>query len=427
MKIESVVFDLDGTLLDTLGDLRDSVNFALRKNSLPTRSTEEIREFVGNGIRLLIERAVPENTSPEIVDKCFDDFKEYYKTHSAILTKAYDGIIDLMKVLKSKGIKIAVVSNKADFAVKILMEDYFGGLYDCAYGERAGVEKKPAPDGVFGAMNEIGARKESTIYIGDSEVDIETAKNAGLPCVSVTWGFRDKKVLESLCPEYIVDSPNGILNIIERGNRMKVLLVNGGPHEKGCTHTALCEIQKELNAQGIDTEIFWLGNKPVRGCIGCGGCAKNGGHCVFNDDITNTLIDKAAEADGIVLGSPVHYAAPSGTICAVLDRAFYAGGKNFRYKPAAAVVSCRRAGSTAAFEVLNKYFTINNMPIVSSGYWNMVHGSKAEDVLQDLEGLQIMRTLGKNMAWLLKCIETGKANGIERPSEEQKIRTNFIR
>lgn len=217
MKIESVVFDLDGTLLDTLGDLRDSVNFVLRKNSLPVRSTEEIRDFVGNGIRLLVERSVPGNTPIEIVDKCFDDFKEHYKTHSAVLTKAYDGIIDLMKVLKSKGIKIAVVSNKADFAVKTLMEDYFSGLYDCAYGERAGVEKKPAPDGVFGAMNEIKARKESTIYIGDSEVDIETAKNAGLPCVSVTWGFRDKKVLENLCPEYIVDSPSDILNIIERG------------------------------------------------------------------------------------------------------------------------------------------------------------------------------------------------------------------
>ncbi len=208
---------------------------------------------------------------------------------------------------------------------------------------------------------------------------------------------------------------------------MKVLLVNGGPHEKGCTYTALCEIEKELNAQGIDAEIFWLGNKPVRGCIGCGGCAKNDGHCVFNDDIANTLIDKAEEADGIIFGSPVHYAAPSGTICAVLDRAFYAGGRKFKYKPAAAILSCRRAGSTAAFDVLNKYFTINNMPIVSSGYWNMVHGSKPEDVLQDLEGLQIMRTLGKNMAWLLKCIDLGKKSGIDRPAGEQKIRTNFIR
>lgn len=208
---------------------------------------------------------------------------------------------------------------------------------------------------------------------------------------------------------------------------MKVLLVNGAPHEKGCTYTALCEIAKELENNGVDSEIFWLGNKPVRGCIGCGGCAKNDGHCVFNDDAANTLIDKAAEADAFVFGSAVHYAAPSGTICAVLDRAFYAGGKNFKYKPGAAILSCRRAGSTAAFDVLNKYFTISNMPVVSSGYWNMVHGSKAEDVLKDEEGLQVMRTLGKNTAWLLKCIESGKANGIERPADEPKIRTNFIR
>ena len=208
---------------------------------------------------------------------------------------------------------------------------------------------------------------------------------------------------------------------------MKVLLVNGSPHEKGCTYTALCEIEKALNNNGVDAEIFWLGNKAVRGCIGCGGCRNNGGHCVFDDDVTNTLIDKAAQADGFVFGSPVHYAAPSGTICAVLDRAFFAGSKNFKYKPGAAILSCRRAGSTAAFDVLNKYFTISNMPLVSSGYWNMVHGAKAEDVLKDEEGIQIMRTLGNNMSWLLKCIELGAANNISHPEEEAKIRTNFIR
>ncbi len=218
MKFNSVVFDLDGTLLDTLGDLRDSVNYALEKNCLPKRTTEEIRSFVGNGIRLLIERSVSENTASEITDKCFYDFKEYYKDHSAILTKPYDGIINLMKELKLKGVKIAVVSNKADFAVKTLMEDYFNGLYDCAYGERAGVERKPAPDGVFGAINEMGADIEKTVYIGDSEVDVETSKNANLPCIAVSWGFRDKAVLERLNPEYIVDSPIEILNIIERGN-----------------------------------------------------------------------------------------------------------------------------------------------------------------------------------------------------------------
>lgn len=208
---------------------------------------------------------------------------------------------------------------------------------------------------------------------------------------------------------------------------MKVLLVNGAPHEKGCTYTALCEIEKELKNEGIETEIFWLGNKQVRGCIGCGKCAENNHHCIFNDDVVNTLVDKAESADGFVFGSAVHYAAPSGTICAVLDRAFYSGGANFRYKPASAIVSCRRAGSTATLDVLSKYMTISNMPVVSSGYWNMVHGSKAEDVLKDEEGLQTMRTIGRNMAWLLKCIDLGKANGVEHPVPEAKIRTNFIR
>lgn len=208
---------------------------------------------------------------------------------------------------------------------------------------------------------------------------------------------------------------------------MKVLLVNGGPHEKGCTYQALVEVSKELQLEGIDTEIFWLGTKPVRGCIGCGGCAKNDRHCVFNDDIVNVLIDKAKDCDGFIFGSPVHFAAASGTINSVLDRAFYAGGAYFRYKPGATVVSARRAGTTSALENLNKYVTYNNMPLVSSGYWNMVHGTNAEEVLKDGEGVQIMHTLGKNMAWLLKCIELGKENGVNRPDSEKKIRTNFIR
>lgn len=218
MKYNTAVFDLDGTLLDTLGDLRDSVNFALVKNSLPPRSTDEIRAFVGNGIRLLIERAVPENTPEKVVDQCFSDFKEHYKNNSAILTKPYDGIIDLLKKLKSSNIKIAVVSNKADFAVKILVDKYFNGLFDCAFGEKECIKRKPAPDSVFAALKEMDGEAENAVYIGDSEVDVETSENAGLPCIAVTWGFRDKRVLESLCPEYIVDSPTDILNIIERGN-----------------------------------------------------------------------------------------------------------------------------------------------------------------------------------------------------------------
>lgn len=193
---------------------------------------------------------------------------------------------------------------------------------------------------------------------------------------------------------------------------MKVLLINGSPKKQGCTYTALSEVEKSLKENGIETEIFWLGTDPVRGCIGCGGCSKNNGHCVFNDDVVNILIDKASTADGFVFGSPVHYAAPSGTVCAVLDRAFFAGGRNFAYKPGASVLSCRRAGATSAFEVLNKYFTIKNMPVVSSCYWNMVHGSVPADVYKDEEGVRIMNTLGKNMAWLLKCIDEGKKQGI---------------
>lgn len=207
---------------------------------------------------------------------------------------------------------------------------------------------------------------------------------------------------------------------------MKVLLVNGGPHENGCTFSALNEIKNTLEQNGVEAEIFNIGKSPVRGCIGCGGCANNDGHCVFSDDVVNTLIDKAKDADGFVFGSPVHYASPAGAFCAVLDRVFYAGSKFFSYKPGAAVVSCRRAGTTASLDVLNKYFMINNMPVVSSQYWNMVHGAKAEDVLKDEEGLQIMRTLGKNMAWLLKNIEAGKNCGIAVPESEPKKRTNFI-
>ena len=208
---------------------------------------------------------------------------------------------------------------------------------------------------------------------------------------------------------------------------MKVLLINGSPHDKGCTFTALSEIKKTLESENIEAEIFYIGTNPVRGCIGCGGCAKNNGKCVFNDDVVNEIIEKAKTSDAFVFGSPVHYASPAGALCAVLDRAFYAGSAAFKYKPGAAIVSCRRSGTTAALDCLNKYFTISNMPVVSSCYWNMVHGSKPEDVLKDEEGLQIMRGIGKNMAWLLKCIELGEKNGISHPQPEAKIRTNFIK
>ena len=206
---------------------------------------------------------------------------------------------------------------------------------------------------------------------------------------------------------------------------MKVLLINGSPHEKGCTYTALSEIAGVLNENGIDTEIFQVGSDPIRGCVGCGGCAgKN--RCVFQDQV-NVALDKAAEADGFIFGSPVHYASAGGAITSFLDRMFFAGKENMVYKPGAAVVSCRRAGSTATLDQLNKYFTISSMPLVGSSYWNMVHGNTPEEVLQDKEGLQTMRNLARNMAWLLHCIEAGKKAGISVPQPESGNTTNFIR
>ena len=206
---------------------------------------------------------------------------------------------------------------------------------------------------------------------------------------------------------------------------MKVILVNGSPHEKGCTYTALEEAAEALNKNGIETEIFQIGNKPVQGCIGCMACRKTG-RCFVSDGV-NDYVEKAKTADGFIFGTPVHYAAASGSITSFMDRAFYSGGSALNGKPAAAVVSCRRGGASAAFDQMNKYFTINCMPIVSSQYWNQVHGNTPEEVKQDEEGMQTVRTLANNMAWLLKCIEAGKEKGISFPEREPFVRTNFIR
>ena len=211
---------------------------------------------------------------------------------------------------------------------------------------------------------------------------------------------------------------------------MKVLLVNGGPHKEGCVYTALSEVAKTLNEEGIETEIFWVGNKPIAGCIACKSCAKNG-KCVF-DDTVNEFVEKAKDADGFIFGSPVHYAAATGAITSFMDRVFYSASQagkedRFLFKPAAAVISARRAGTTATYDQLNKYFGINQMPIISSRYWNMVHGSTPDDVRKDEEGMQIMRILGRNMAYYLKCIEAGKEKGIELPKQEKINFTSFIR
>lgn len=206
---------------------------------------------------------------------------------------------------------------------------------------------------------------------------------------------------------------------------MKVLLINGSPNQKGCTNRALEEVKTTLNKEGVETELVWIGKQPIAGCIACRTCKKTN-RCVFNNDLVNKLIERLEEFDGIIVGSPVYYSGPSGQICAFLDRLFFAGG-DFSGKVGAAVVSCRRGGATASFDRLNKYFTISNMVQASSQYWNMVHGNTPEEVKQDLEGLQTMRTLAQNVAWLLKCIEAGKEKGIEKPKYEVFTKTNFIR
>lgn len=210
---------------------------------------------------------------------------------------------------------------------------------------------------------------------------------------------------------------------------MKVILVNGSPHKEGCTYTALEEAANELNKNGIDSDIFWIGNKPLSGCIACKGCVKSG-LCVFNDKV-NEFLDIAGDYDGFVFGTPVHWGAASGGITSFLDRVFYAdlngGGNRFLLKPAAAVISARRAGTTATWDQLNKYFGLMQMPIVTSRYWNMVHGTKPEEVKKDLEGVQVMRVLGKNMAFFLKCKEAGLKAGVPLPEQEAFTFTNFIR
>lgn len=207
---------------------------------------------------------------------------------------------------------------------------------------------------------------------------------------------------------------------------MKVLLINGSPHEKGTTYTALKKAADTLESLGIETEIFHVG-KLQTVCIDCRVCKKKqDNRCAFDDSV-NRALEKAETADGFIFGTPVHFASASGLMTAFMDRAFYAGRALFAHKPAAAISCARRAGTTAAMDQMNKYMTINQMPIVSSQYWNMVHGVVAEDALKDEEGMQTMETLAKNMAWLLKCIEAGKKEGILPPAAEKEVHTNFIR
>jgi multimeric flavodoxin WrbA len=206
---------------------------------------------------------------------------------------------------------------------------------------------------------------------------------------------------------------------------MKALLINGSPNEAGCTFTALSEVAGALNRNGVDSEIFHIGKGPVYGCAGCRACLKLN-RCVLDGDVCNELAERAKEADAMVIGSPVYYAGANGALCALLDRMFFSSRSSFEGKPGAAVVSCRRGGAGSAFDRLNKYFTINGMPVVSSQYWNSVHGNKPEEVMRDAEGLQTMRTLGANMAWLMKSLEAAKGS-VQPPEREARVATNFIR
>ncbi len=211
---------------------------------------------------------------------------------------------------------------------------------------------------------------------------------------------------------------------------MKVLMLNGSPHAAGTTFTALSEVASALAGEGIESEIVQVGTKPLNGCTACLKC-RTLGRCALGDsDGVNSFLEKAAGADAFVFGAPVHYAGPAGAAVAFMDRVFYAGGNSgkgmFYLKPAAAVVAARRGGTTAAFDRLNKYFTVSNMPVISSQYWNMVHGANGEDAKKDLEGMQTMRSLARNMAWFLKCKEAGEKAGVPLPKREEQVRTNFI-
>ena len=206
---------------------------------------------------------------------------------------------------------------------------------------------------------------------------------------------------------------------------MKVLLVNGSPRQHGCTYTALCEAAKTLNSQGIETEIVWVGAQPVAGCTACGSCRKTG-KCIFDDPV-NRIVEKIDSYDGFVFGTPVYYGGPSGQILALMNRLFYTAAPKMAGKPVSAVVSCRRGGASAAFQQMNMHFMMTNMIVITSQYWNQVHGNTPDEVMQDAEGLQTMRTMAENMTYVLRCVEAGKAAGVPAPAYEPKERTNFIR
>lgn len=246
-KYSTVIFDLDGTLLDTLDDLYVSVNASLKKNGFPEREKSEIRFFLGNGLLRLIRQSVPEGTGAEKVNQVCEDFREYYLRHCEDRTGPFGGMMELLENLKKENIQMAIVSNKPDPAVKELAKKYFDGILPVAIGEREGVKRKPEPDSVFEAMRILQAERKSTIYVGDSEVDYETAKNAGVPCILVTWGFRDEEKLRALEPDFLVHQPGEILEIVAGGSGLGIFSYYSEPmHPLGafcCPEQRSCEQQ----------------------------------------------------------------------------------------------------------------------------------------------------------------------------------------
>lgn len=213
MKYNTYIFDLDGTILDTLDDLSNAVNFAMRSKGYPERTVDEVRNFIGNGIRVLIKRAVPQGTGDEDYEQALEIFTKYYLEHIADYTKPYDGIVDVINSLRRSGCKVAVVSNKAHFAAQAVVKDFFGDIFDTVVGKKDEFPSKPEPDSLLYTIKSLGADKEKCIYIGDSDVDVLTAHNAGLPCIGVTWGNRDEDVLVKSGAEYIARTPSDILKI----------------------------------------------------------------------------------------------------------------------------------------------------------------------------------------------------------------------
>lgn len=218
---DTILFDLDGTLLNTLEDIADGVNHALRKMNYPERTLDEVRQFVGNGVAMLIKRAVPEGTSEELINTCLQFNKEYYSTHVNEKTRPYEGIMTLLKELKDKGYKVGVVSNKYDSAVKDLCHLYFSDYVTVAVGNRTGVPTKPAPDCVYSAVQELGSDLGNTVFVGDSDVDVHTAHNAGLPCIGVAWGFRGRAFLESAGADMVIDNPTELLPVLASDDIIK--------------------------------------------------------------------------------------------------------------------------------------------------------------------------------------------------------------